>query len=733
MYVGQPIDRIDGRHKVTGAALYAAEFPQPDLVHAVLVQSTVAAGEITGFDQSAAAGMPGVLAIITPDNAPKLNTDKKAQQTVTAPLLQDRSVLYNGQHVAVVVADTFERATAAGATLRVQYRAGEAVTDMHAALSQAYPPKRFRNGERSPDSTRGDPDGAFNGAALKVEATYETPTEHHNPMEPHATIARWDGDRLTVWTATQAISGAQRTLATMFGIDPEQVLVICPFVGGGFGCKGNTWPPATLAAMASRVVGRPVKLVVTRQQMFTSNGYRPATVQRIRLGADADGRLVSVRHDGITQMSQPALGEFAEPVALATEMLYACPNAAITHRLVGVHAGLPTYMRAPGEASGVFAIESAMDELAVAAKLDPIELRLRNYAEADPSNGKPFASKPLRDCYARGADAFGWAKRDPAPRSMRDGRVLIGCGMATTTYPTNRSQAEAKVRLNADGSAIVQTGSQDLGTGTYTVLAQVAADALGLPLHRVRVELGDSRLPPAPGSGGSQTAASVASAVLAASEAARAEAIHLAIADRGAAWGGADPGSFDFRDGIISGPPGRVGLSDVLGRHGVRQIQQSATTSPGDAKKTHSLHSFGAHFAEVRVDPDFGTIRVSRWVGAFDCGKLLNAKTAESQLKGGIVFGIGMALLEETRTDPETGRITNANIAEYLVPVNADVPDIRTIVVDSADPVTTPLGIKGIGELPTVGVAAAIANAVYHATGVRVRRLPIRLEDVLMA
>jgi xanthine dehydrogenase YagR molybdenum-binding subunit len=690
--IGQGIDRVDGRLKVTGRARYAAEFPVSDLVHAVLVQSTIGAGTITAVDIGAAQSMPGVLAIITPDNAPKLAMKGGPQQAVRAPLLQDNAVRFNGQHVAVVVAQTLVQANAAASQVRIRYRRDEPVTSMDAVLAQAYPPKNFRNGERPPDSRRGDPDAAFDGAAAKVDATYITPIEHHNPMEPHATIARWDGDRLTVWTATQGISGAQQTLAGLFGIAPQDVHIVCPFVGGGFGCKGNTWPPATLAAMAAKVVGRPVKLAVTRAQMFTSNGYRPRTVQKLRFAADDQGRLVSMRHDGFSQMSQPVLGEFSEPVGLATEMLYACPNVAVSHRLVATHSSLPTYMRAPGLASGNFALESAIDELAAALKMDPLEFRLRNYTEQDPHQNKPFASNALRACYQQGAEAFGWSRRSAEPRSMRDGNVLIGWGMATSTYPTHRMPASAYVRLGADGSALVRVGTQDLGTGIYTVMSQIAADALGVPVERIRFELGDSGFPHAPVSGGSMTVASVGPAVKSACEAARAK----------------------------------------LQRDGGDVAEASVDVKPGEEEHRYAMHAFGAQFVEVRIDAELGEIRVSRFVGAFDAGRVMNAKTARSQLIGGIVYGLGMALLEETHVDGETGRIVNANIAEYLVPVNADVPDIQTIVVPNDELVSNPLGAKGIGELPMVGVAAAVANAVCHATGVRVRKVPIRIEDVLV-
>jgi xanthine dehydrogenase YagR molybdenum-binding subunit len=730
--IGQPIDRVDGRLKVTGRATYAAEFAVPDVVHAVLVQSTIGAGLVTGFDLTAAQSLPGVLIIITPQNAPRLALKGGTQQTVPAPLLQDMNVYYNGQHIAVVVADTLERASDAASRVKVKYRATEPVTSMDAVLDQAYAPKKFRNGERPPDSLRGDPDLGFSAGAANVDATYITPMEHHNPMEPHATIARWDGDRLTVWTATQGISGTQTTLATMFGIDPANVRVVCPYVGGGFGCKGSTWPPATLAAMAAKVVGKPVKLVLTRAQMFTSNGYRPRTVQKLRFAADDQGHLVSMRHDGISQMSEAPLGEFAEPMGLATEMLYDCPNVAVTHRLVATNAGLPTYMRAPGLASGNFALESAIDELAVALHMDPLEFRLRNYAETDGHQNKPYASKALRDCYKQGAEQFGWSRRSHDPRSMRDGNMLIGWGMATSTYPTHRLPASAVVRIGANGAARVRVGTQDLGTGTYTVMSQVAADTLGMDVRRIQFELGDSTFPHAPVSGGSMTVSSVGPAVLAACQAMRDKLFDLALNDQRLAWNGIDRASLNLQGEAVIGPKGRIPITELLARQRQDFIEANSSVKPGEEEKRYAMHAFGAQFVEVRVDPDLGEIRVSRIVGAFDGGRVLNGKTAHSQLIGGIVFGLGMALFEETHVDGETGRVVNANVAEYLLPVNADVPDITAIMVKNDELVSNPLGAKGIGELPIVGVAAAVANAVYHATGVRVRKLPIRIEDLLV-
>jgi xanthine dehydrogenase YagR molybdenum-binding subunit len=729
--IGQPIDRVDGRLKVTGRAKYAAEFAVPGVVHAVLVQSTIGAGAITSFDIAGAQAMPGVLAVITPEGAPKLPL-KGGAQMVRAPLLQDMNILFNGQHIAVVVADTLERANDAASRVQVQYRRDEPITSMDAVLDQAYTPKNFRNGEGPADSMRGNPDLSFSAGAAQVDATYVTPMEHHNPMEPHATIARWEGDQLTVWTATQGISSAQTTLAGQFGIDPKNVRVICPYVGGGFGCKGSTWPPATLAAMAAKVVGKPVRLVVTRAQMFTSNGYRPRTVQKLRFAADVEGHLVAMRHDGFTQMSLPALGEFAEPVGLATEMLYDCPNVAVTHRLVATNASLPTYMRAPGLASGNFALESAIDELAVALHMDPLEFRLRNYAETDQHENKPYASKALRACYQQGADAFGWSRRSHAPRSMRDGNTLIGWGMATSTYPTHRMPASARVRVGANGTALIQSGTQDIGTGTYTVMSQIAADTLGMKVDRIQFELGDSNFPHAPVSGGSMTVASVGPAVLAACEAMRDKLLDFALNDQRLGWQDLNRDALRLQDQAVVGPRGRVSVAELMARRGQDFVVTSSSVKAGGEAKRYAMHSFGAQFVEVRVDADLGEIRVARCVGAFDAGRVMNAKTADSQLIGGIVFGLGMALFEETRVDGETGRIVNANVADYLLPVNADVPDITAIVVENDERTSNPLGAKGIGELPMVGVAAAIANAVYHATGVRVRKLPIRIEDLLV-
>ena len=732
--IGAPLDRVDGQLKVTGAAPYAADIALPaQPAHAVLVQSTIARGRIVAIETRAAERAPGVIAVMTHENAPRLANPKPGAQQPgeVYPLLQADQIHYNGQHVALVIAESFEEATHAASLVRLRYAATRPVVRLDAALDRLEVPQHFRFGTRPPDSRRGEPEQAFASAPIQLDATYTTPVEHHNPMEPHAVIAAWEGDRLTLYHSTQGIFGSRKRVSELLGIAEENIHVISAFVGGGFGAKGSCWPHVTLAAMAARQVGRPVKLVLTRRQMYSSNGFRSKTIQRVRLGAERDGRLVATLHDGVLQTAP--FGEFVEPVGLATEIMYSCPNLAVSHRVARINGGMPTFMRAPGEASGMFALESAMDELAYAAAIDPLELRLRNYAERDEHLNLPWSSKALRSCYRKGAAAFGWSDRDPRPRARREGDTLIGWGMASATYPGNRSAAGATVRIEVDGRVVVRSGTQDIGTGTYTIMAQVAADVLGIAPARVRAELGDSDYPAAPVSGGSQSAASVIPAVQAAAQAARAKLVRLATGAERSPFLGTRPEEIEVADGMLSatGKQHRLTIEDALTYAGETAIEASETAKPGDEDKHYSFHSFGAHFAEVRVDAELGEVRVSRYVGAFAAGRILNARTARSQFIGGIVFGLGMALTEKTEIDRRNGRVLNANIAEYLVPVHADVPEITVLSITEDDPYFNPLGIKGVGELPIVGAAAAVANAVYHASGKRVRDLPIRPEKLL--
>ncbi|SFU89239.1 xanthine dehydrogenase family protein molybdopterin-binding subunit [Pseudoduganella namucuonensis] len=731
--LGTGMDRSDGRLKVTGAARFSAEHPVPRAAHAVIVQSAIAKGRIASIDARAAEAMRGVLLVMTHKNAPDLPAPRPPAQDGQPPgpklsLLQDDEVFYNGQPIAVVVADTLEHAQDAARRVKVRYAPQKALLDYKLARLEGRKPAS--RPERPADTSRGNVPGAMARAAVKVDALYTTPIENHNPMEPHATIAAWEGDTLTLYDSTQNVSGVRKTVAARLGIAPENVRVICPYVGGGFGCKGNTWSHVVLAAMAAREAGCPVKLALERTQMYGPVGARPMTEQHLGLGAAADGKLAAVTHDTISHTS--FLDDFTEPCGAATRILYASDSLRTTQRLATMNLGVPTYMRAPGEASGSFALESALDELAYALGMDPVRLRLRNYAERDPEKDLPWSSKSLRECYRVGAERFGWARRSPAPGSMRAGRALVGWGMATATYPANRQPARASATILADGTAVVRSGSHELGTGTYTVMTQIAAEALGLPVDRVRFELGDTAMPQAPVSGGSMTVASVGPAVHAAARTARDALVAMAVADPASPLHRADDVTVENGWLLRRGAPDtREPVAAVIARHGGEAVHADSQAAPGDERKQYSMHSFGAVFVEVHVDPDLGTIRVPRVVGAYGVGRLMNAKTGHSQLMGGIVWGLGMALTEKTEMDWRTGRAVNANLADYHVPVNADVGAIDITVVDEHDPHINALGAKGIGEIGITGVAAAVANAVYHATGKRFRDLPITPDKMI--
>ncbi len=729
--VGKPIDRVDGRLKVTGRARYAAEAQLPGVAHGVLVLSEIAKGKVATIESTAAEHAPGVLAVITHRNAPKATLPDDAKGSVDPsvgtplPPLQNDIVHYHGQPIAVVVADSFERAMQAAPLVRASYREEPATNDFAVDMNHAFAPKAPKGEKQRPDYQRGTPDQAIANSAVKVECTYTIPDEYHNPMELHATIAAWNGDRLTLHDKTQWVDNVQKQAAASFGLPKENVHVLSPFVGGAFGSALRAWPHVFIAALAAKVVRRPVKIMLTRAQMFTVTGYRPHTVQTIAVGADPNGKFLAIRHEGTAQTS--TYEEYTESLVNATHYLYACPNVATRYRLAAMNVNTPASMRGPGEASGVFALECAIDELAVALKIDPVELRLRNHADIDPEKDLPWSSKSLKECYRDAGKRFGWDKRDPKPRSMRDGHTLIGWGMASATWPTFRRPATVMARLLADGSALIRTASHDIGPGTYTILTQIAADALGLAVANVRVEIGDSRFPTAPVEGGSMTAASVGSAVHEACTAVRTKLIGLACADPQSQLHGAAADGVVVQDGRLQRKEDakrQESFVALLKRHGKNSIEVTHESKPGDAAKKYSMHAFGAHFVEVRVDPELATVRIGRVVSGFAAGRIINPKTAHSQAIGGIVGGIGMALLEEAVRDPRNGRFINSNLADYRVPVHADIPHLEAFFVDEVDHHASAIGVKGLAELSLVGVAAAVANAVYHATGRRIRDLP---------
>lgn len=739
--IGQPVARIDGHAKVTGQAKYGMDAAVPGAVHAHLVTSTAARGRVTGIDAAEAERAPGVLAVVTAANAPKLAYGGEGGEELRGPidpdtgrhlrLLQDDLVRFQGQIVAVAVAETREQAEHAARLVRVRYAPEPHVTDLSEAMSGAHEPSAEAKRAKP---ARGDPEAAYDAAPIKLDALYVVPAEHNNPIALVSTTADWDGpDRLTLHDTTQWTHGVQEHVAWVFGLAPESVHVIAPFTGGAFGCTLRTWPHVIAAAMAAKVVGRPVKLTLTRAQIFTAVGHRPETRNRIRLAADRSGKLALIEHDALHSTSR--YEEFTESETNATRFLYACPNVSTSYRIVPMDVQTPTWMRAPGENTNVFALECAMDELAHRLGIDPVELRLLNHDfERDPDDGRPWASNALRECYVRGAEAFGWSLRTPEPRSMRAGRMLVGYGVAAATYPTNRMPASAAITLFADGSAEVRSASTDIGVGTYTALAQIAADALGLAMGKVRVRLGDTSLPRAPMQGGSNITASVGSAVHAACLDVRRQVLALARGDGNSPLTGAADGQVQAVGGrlFLAGNDSRgESYADILERHGRASVEGQTDAQLDPESKRYSAHAFGVRFAEVRVDPATGVVHVHRFLSVTDGGRIINPRQARSQMMGGMMMSIGMALSEATTFDRRYGRITNANLADYAVAVHADAPEFECIFVEGEDRHTTPLGLKGIGEVAAVGVAPAIANAVFHATGKRLRDLPITPEKLL--
>ncbi len=680
---------MDGPDKVTGRARYAFEHPVDGAAYVWAVPSVIAKGLIRSVDASAALALPGVLAVITPDNAPRLAGTGDPELA----LFQSWAVAYRGQFVAAAVAGTLETAREAAGQVRITYQ--QAAHDV--TLTQSHPglyKPDYVNPRYETDTAVGDFDGAFAAAAVRVDATYRTPAEHNNPMEPHATLAAWQGDTLTLYDATQGPSRAASQIAALFGLEPGSVRVIAEHVGGGFGAKGMPRANVVLAAVAARVIGRPVKCAVTRPQMFAVTGHRGPSIQRVRLGAGPDGRLVALCHDVFDHTS--TLKEFTEQSAVATRHMYAAPHRRTTHRVVRLDVPTPSWMRAPGECPGMFALESALDELAGACGIDPVELRIRNEPAVHPETGRPFSSRNLVACLREGAARFGWAGRDPAPRTRHDGRWLTGTGVAASTYPARAMASQAQVTVSQAGRYQVSIAAVDIGTGARTALLAVAAEALGVPEAAIDLLIGDSALPPAMIAGGSMGTASWSWAVVKACRALR-EQVRA-------------------RDGAV--PPG--GLT-----------AQAAIAADIEALPDHVRYSFGAQFAEVGVDADTGEVRVPRLLGVFAAGRIVSPDQARSQFIGGMTMGLSMALHEESAMDPEFGDYPNHDLASYHIAAHADVQDIEAAWIDEDEPELGPIGAKGIGEVGIVGTAAAIVNAVYHATGIRVRDLPIRLDKLL--
>ncbi|MHA4739797.1 xanthine dehydrogenase family protein molybdopterin-binding subunit [Dyadobacter sp. MSC1_007] len=730
------LDRVDGRVKVTGKATYSAEYAVPNLAHAVLVTSTIAKGVITGIDAEKANSAPGVLAVISHLNAPKVpGWGSAAQPAERAPIgtsfrvFYDHFVYFDGQPVAMVVADTHERAVYAASLLKITYQSEKHRTHFEANVQQAIVPLNVQRNKTSPfaDYDRGEK----GQVEAHIEAEYTIPTQHHQPMEPHAIVAVWEAeDKLTVYDKNQGVKSAQGQLAQAFKIPRENVRVIAKYIGGAFGSGIRVWPHTIAAVLAAKHVGRPVKLVLGREQMFTSVGYRPYTVQKLTIGASKNGKLTSITHEGIGQTS--AYEEHLERTILASRSLYACPHVSTRYRLLSLDVNTPTWMRGPGDATGMFALESAMDEMAFALNIDPLDFRIKNYAELDQERNLPWSAKSLKECYVLGAEKFGWKNRKLEPKSMQKDGVLVGYGMASSLYGFHRHPSKARAVMQADGSVIVQSATMDIGPGTGTAMTRIAAKVLGIHAKMVRFDLGDSALPDAPGQNGSSTIPSVGSAVHDVCVALRDRLIEMAFEMPGFAT--KEKSQVVVRNGQVlasMADTNGVSFGDILKHHHRNELEISAESKSGPERDQYSMYSFGCHFVEVEVSPFTGEVHVTRVVTCADVGTIINYKTARSQSIGGIVGGIGMALMEESAMDHRYGRYVTSDFSSYHIPVHADIPPIEVYYIDKPDVHVNPIGSKGLGEIAIVGVAAAVANAVFHATGKRIRQLPITPDKLI--
>jgi len=732
--IGQPMTRRDGILKVTGRARYAVDNHPPGMLYGVLATSTIARGRVIALDVAAARNHPGVVDVLTPANRPALAKDPDEKTNPFAfrlDLLQNDRVRYANQPIAVVIAETLEAATEGALLLSPRYEAEPARVGLDGGDSFVPPVV----GPGFPAVTaHGDVAAGLAAAVRRVDATYETPAQYHNAMEPHAIVAAWDGDALTIDTPSQGMAWAQARIAELLGIAPEKILIRSPFLGGGFGSKGLISGPQVLGILAARLVGRPVKLVLRREQMYGPVGHRSATRQTLRLGLDGDGGLTAIDHHA--KVTTSSFDEFLEPAANISHTLYASPAIGTSHEAVRIDCGTPTFMRAPGEATGSIALESAIDEAALACGMDPLAFRLKNYAEVEPASGKPFSSKALRECYAQGAERFGWRGRPLQPRQMRDeSGLLVGWGMGTATFPAVMFEGHAHAVIRRDGRGIVETGAHDMGQGAWTALAQIAADSIGLDIEQVEFRAGTSDLPDAGIAGGSGHTATAGLAIHNAGAQAISQLAELATSDQRSPLFGAGNAGVIARGGRLfrrDDESRSESYADILARAGTAQVEGrgSGAVDPA-AQSTYAMHAHGAVFAEVKVDPILGQMRVTRLVGAFAAGRVINPRLVRSQYFGGMIWGLSFALHEHAVIDGRSGRTMNANLADYHVPVNADVPSLEALLVDEHDPHVNALGIKGVGEIGITGTAGAIANAVWHATGVRVRRFPIRLDDLV--